>query len=503
MVAISSAVLKWAKSHPDRTALNYAGQNVTYSELAQRVQRTAGMLRAQGIGHGDVVALLMKNSAAFIELMMAISHLGAVSLPINYRLSVEEINYIVGHGQAKLLCVDKELHVEQISCDMLTFDDDAQADSSGLLDAADSAVEHPTDLGPDELYRLMYTSGTTDHPKGVVHTYSNYYWKCLDHITTLQLNQQTRLLITGPLYHVGAFDLPGLGVFLAGGAITVVREFDPQTVLEAIEHHRITGLWLAPIMLNRLLSFEGRDEFDRSSVQWVIGGGERTPIERIQAFGTLFTQGRYVDAYGLTETCSGDTMMIAGQEIAKIGSAGVALPHVHIDICDETGQPLPAGQVGEICLRGPKVMRTYWRDTERTQASFFGDRFRTGDMGYLDEDGFLFLVDRKKDMVLSGGENIASSEVERILYQMDGVQEAAVIGMPDPVWGERVVAVVVMGSGHTLTLQTLQQFCSGKIASFKIPKQLVIKELLPRNPSGKILKRVLRDDLDEPDSVTQ
>lgn len=494
MVALSSAVLKWADSHPERTALNFAGHGVSYAELAQRVQATAGMLKEQGIERGDVVALFMRNSAAFVELMLAISHLGAVSLPINFRLSGEEVNYIIGHSDAKLLCIDHDQQQNGIDCPMLVVGRDALADSR-LIGSASAPLLKPAALNAEDTFRLMYTSGTTDHPKGVVHSYNNYYWKCLDHITTLGLGSETHLLITGPLYHVGAFDLPGLGVFLSGGTITVLRDFDPRAVLEAIERYGVTGLWLAPIMLNRLLAFEARDDFDRTSVQWVIGGGERTPVERIHAFNSLFAHGRYIDAYGLTETCSGDTMMVAGKEIEKIGSAGVALPHVCISIRDEDGNELPSGQVGEVCLSGPKVMRMYWRDPERTKASFFGDQFRTGDMGYLDQDGFLFLVDRVKDMVLSGGENIASSEVERILYQLEGVQEAAVVGAPDPVWGERVVAVVVMGAGHSLTLEQLQGFCNGKIASFKIPKQLVVLDALPRNPSGKILKRVLRDDL--------
>src|SRR5699024_9719635 len=199
---------------------------------------------------------------------------------------------------------------------------------------------------------------------------------------------------------------------------------DAKEVLAQVDHHGITGILLAPVMLNRLLAFDNPQAYLRTSGRWVIGGGERTPVERIQAFTTLCPEGRYIDAYGLTETCSGDTMMMAGKEIEKIGSAGVALPNVRIEICDENGTPLEANQVGEICLTGPKIMKTYWQDPERTAASFFGDRFRSGDMGYLDEDGFLFLVDRKKDMVLTGGENVASSEVERVLYQMPGISEA-------------------------------------------------------------------------------
>ena len=494
MVALSSAVVDWARSEPDRRALVFRETTLSYRQLADRIRHTAGVLKDRGLGKGDVVALLMRNSAAFIELAMSISHIGAIALPVNYRLSADEVNYILGNSNASLLCVDHDLHDTAIDCPMLVVDEAALSDST-RLGAPSAPILASEALSSDDIFRLMYTSGTTDRPKGVVHTYNNYYWKCLDHINTLQLDKDSRLLVTGPLYHVGAFDLPGLAVFQAGGQIIVLREFDAKEVLAQVDHHGITGIWLAPVMLNRLLAFDNPQAYQRNSVRWVIGGGERTPVERIQAFTTLFPEGRYIDAYGLTETCSGDTMMMAGKEIEKIGSAGVALPNVRIEICDENGTPLEANQVGEICLTGPKIMKTYWQDPERTAASFFGDRFRSGDMGYLDEDGFLFLVDRKKDMVLTGGENVASSEVERVLYQMPGISEAAVIGLPDPTWGECVVAIVVLDEGHSLTLEELQSFFRGKIASFKTPKQLIVTDALPRNPSGKILKRVLRDEL--------
>ncbi|MBP8310390.1 MAG: AMP-binding protein, partial [Burkholderiaceae bacterium] len=204
---------------------------------------------------------------------------------------------------------------------------------------------------------------------------------------------------------------------------------------------------------------------------------------------------RYIDAYGLTESCSGDTLMRAGSEIDKIGSTGVATPHVEISIRDESGAALPAGNDGEICLRGPKVTRGYWRDPERTAACFHGDWFRTGDIGHLDADGFLFLTDRLKDMIISGGENIASSEVERVLYAFDGVSEAAVIGLPDERWGERVVAVVVAAPGRLLDRDEITRFCRARLAGFKVPRQVVVRDALPRNPSGKVLKRVLRDQV--------
>ncbi|MDO9504255.1 MAG: AMP-binding protein [Hydrogenophaga sp.] len=497
MVSLSASVAWWARTEPERTALVYEAQRVSFGDLQRRVEATAGLLAVQGVQHGDVVALLMKNSAAFIELALAISHVGAVLLPINYRLGADEVAYILDHAGAVLLFCDEELEASAGMARRIVVSSEAQADSSVLAKGCTPSSQ-PHACQPDDLYRLMYTSGTTDRPKGVMHTYSNVAWKCFDHIATLCLKKEDRLLIVGPMYHVGAFDLPGLAVMAQGGMLAVLRDFEPEATLSMIQRERITGGWMAPVMLNRLLVVPQRDRFDLSSFQWLIGGGEKTPEERIRDFGSLFQQARYIDAYGLTETCSGDTMMEAGREIEKIGSTGRALAHVQIAVMDDLGQPLPAGAQGEVCLRGPKVTRGYWKDMKRTTASFFGDWFRTGDIGLLDEEGFLYLTDRKKDMIISGGENIASSEVERVLYQLPQVAEVAVIGLPDERWGERVAAVVVLRPGSSLTYEEVRAHCDGKLGGFKTPKELIVVDALPRNPSGKVLKRVLRHDLTLP-----
>jgi len=501
MIALSAAVEFHARVSPDRLALVYGRERVSYAALLERLQSAAGMLAARGIAKGDIVAVLMKNSAAFIELALAASHIGAVLLPINFRLAAEEVGYILEHAGAKLLFVDEELLASTGGfAATVSVDAAAQSDSRLLARGAQPATRGAA-LASGDLFRLMYTSGTTDRPKGVTHTYENYYWKCLDHIIALGLSDSDRLLVIGPLYHVGAFDLPGLALLLTGGTLCVLRDFEPAAALELIQTERVTGAWMAPVMLNRLLSLPGRERYDLSSLRWTIGGGERTPEERIREFSNLFRHGRYIDAYGLTESCSGDTFMEAGMEIAKIGSTGRATPHVDLQICDDIGGVLPAGESGEICLRGPKITKGYWRDPKKTAASFFGDWFRTGDIGHLDQDGFLFLTDRKKDMIISGGENIASSEVERVIYRLPQVSEAAVVGLPDAQWGERVVAVVVLQAGAQLTPEELQRHCREHLAGFKVPRQLVMRESLPRNPSGKILKRVLRDELTAKDKV--
>jgi fatty-acyl-CoA synthase len=498
MVSLSSTILHHATRAPDQIAVVYGDARVSYGELARRVCACAGMLQQRGIGAGDVVAVLMKNSSAFIELGLAISHVGAVQLPINYRLAADEVAYILEHSQAKLLFVDEELLGSAGTFTALGVVDAAAQRDASLLATAATPMLAATPSTPESLYRLMYTSGTTDRPKGVMHTYSNFFWKSLDHIIVLGLSSASRLLVVGPLYHVGAHDLPGMAVLLAGGMLCVLRDFDATAVLSAIERERLTCGWMAPVMLSRVLACPERARFNVSSLQWMIGGGERTPEARIREFGSLFTAGRYIDGYGLTETCSGDTLMVAGMELAKIGSTGKAMPQVSIEIRDIDGRALPAGEHGEICVRGPKVTPGYWQDPERTKASFYpGGWLRTGDVGYLDGDGFLFLTDRMKDMIISGGENIASLEVERALYSLPQVAEAAAVGLPDERWGERVVAVIVLHPGEVLLEADAIAHCRSVLAGFKVPRQLFIWPTLPRNPSGKILKRVLRDQLKE------
>jgi fatty-acyl-CoA synthase len=327
-------------------------------------------------------------------------------------------------------------------------------------------------------------------------SYDNMYWKSADQTLALGLNADTRLLVVGPLYHVGALDLPGIAVLWHGGLLSIHRNFEPAQALAAIEREKLNAAWFAPVMTSALLTCPGRERYDVTSLKWVIGGGERTPEARIRAFTGLFKDTRYIDGYGLTESVGGDTLMEAGREIEKIGSTGRAIAHVEVEIRDDHGNRLPAGENGEICLRGPKVTRGYWKDPEKTKAAFFGDWFRTGDIGYLDDEGFLFLTDRKKDMIISGGENIASSEIERVIYDLPQVREVAVIGLPDERWGEKPVAIVVLADDATLGMPELSDHCRARLAGFKVPRQLIIRDSLPRNPSGKVLKRVLRAELE-------
>jgi fatty-acyl-CoA synthase len=495
MINLSSFIAFHARRTPGRTAFRYRGEDISYASFDELIRKVGGWLRSQGIGEGDVVAVLMKNSAAFLELTFATSHIGAVFLPINYRLSRDEVGYIVGNAEARILIADEELAASAADAVPLVLLDEAAQSSVTRLarDVAPAPMHHRS---PGDLMRLMYTSGTTDRPKGVMLSYENFYWKSADQTVALGLNADTRLLIVGPLYHVGALDLPGIAVLWHGGLMSILRNFDAEQALAMIEGEKLNAAWFAPVMTTAILTCPNRHRYDVSSLKWAIGGGEKTPELRIRAFSEFFENARYIDAYGLTETCGGDTLMEAGREIEKIGSTGRPIAHVELEIRDEHGNRVPPGENGEICLRGPKVTRGYWKDPEKTASAFFGDWFRSGDVGYLDQDGFLYLTDRKKDMIISGGENIASSEVERVIYELPQVREVAVVGMPDQRWGEKPVAIVVLADGAALELSEVADHCRGRLAGFKVPKRLIIRDSLPRNPSGKVLKRVLRAELE-------
>ena len=493
MINLTSFIEYHARTTPDRPAIVYEQQTISYSELLGRAECLAGYLVERGIQPGDVIAVLMKNSPAFLEIAFAVSHIGAVFLPINFRLSEDEVNYICENSEARLLFADSEFEAMDLAVQRVCLGPGEQTSTRSLSDICVPAPMHA--VAGRDLFRLMYTSGTTDRPKGVMHSYNNFFWKSADHVVVLGLSNRSRLLVVGPLYHVGAFDLPGIAVLWQGGMLAIQRDFDADAALSAIERYRLNSAWLAPIMTSTILGWKNRDKHDVSTMDWIVGGGERTPENRIREFSEFFTNARYIDAYGLTESCSGDSFMVAGRELEKIGSTGQATPHVEIQIRDENGKRLPENVDGEICLRGPKIFSGYWRDEEKTAASFFGDWFRTGDIGFLDAESFLYLTDRKKDMIISGGENIASSELERVIRLWPEVDDVAVVGRKDSKWGEVPVAVVVPTDGSELDFESLVAHCKTKLAAFKVPKDLIIRDALPRNPSGKVLKRQLRDEI--------
>ncbi len=494
-----------ADRFPDRPCLIWDGEVIRYAELDRRAGRVAAGLRDLGVGRGDVVAVLLYNCPEFIEVMFAIGRIGAVFMPVNWRLAGEEVAYIATHAGAKLLVSEPELAAlaEAVRPRLpgIRFVSVGEASAGWtpfavLRDAAEAPALEA--VSGEDLHRLTYTSGTTARPKGVMITYANLYWKNIAHLVEFGLTGADTGLACGPLYHVGALDLTTTTLLYAGGTVEIHGKFEADRVLDALEHHAISNVWLAPSMVNQLLAHPLLDHWDLSGVKLIIDGGEKMPLPLIERILRVFPNAWFADAYGLTETVSGDTFLDKRKSVEKIGSVGKPCLHLEVAIWDDDDRPVPAGTLGEIVLRGPKVFKGYWKDPEATTAAFRGGWFHTGDIGSLDAEGFLYIVDRKKDMIISGGENIASPEVERVLYEHPAVLEAAVVGRPDPRWGEVPVAVVVLREGMKAGAEELEEFCRTRLAKFKVPKGVLFVESLPRNPSGKVLKRVLRERVAEP-----
>ena len=516
---------------PHDVAVIFRGTRLTHQQLLDRVNALASALIDAGVGKGDIVALLMGNRPEFLESALAVNRIGAAFLPLNVRLAEPEIEYITGHAGAIAIVTEPGFagavagigQRRPTPWTVVMLDDGAGEGPSlrgtgagdtgadpvttsplgtpyeSFLDAHRNATVRPADVSEADLHRLMYSSGTTAHPKGVPISYGNFYWKTISHIAEFGISAADRNLMAGPMYHVGAFDLPGIGVWWVGGSLAILPKFDPADLLAAIEQERPSSVWLAPAMVNGLLSAieqtPSLGAADTSSIKYITGGGEKMPLPLIERLLAAFPNARFADAYGLTETVSGDTFNDQAHTLSKIGSVGKPVLNLDVKVAGPDDAPVEAGATGEILLRGPKVVSGYWNNPEATAAAFTADGwFRTGDVGHLDKDGYLYIDDRKKDMIVSGGENVASSEVERVLYEHAAVLEAAVVAMPDARWGEVPRAFIVLKPGSAgVTAESLITHCRSRLAGFKTPKEITFIDVLPRTSSGKVLKRELRE----------
>jgi acyl-CoA synthetase (AMP-forming)/AMP-acid ligase II len=487
-----------ARRRADQPLAICGDTTVTYAEMADRTARLAGGLAARGVGPADVVAVLSYNSTELLATIFAANHLGAIAMPMNWRLAAAELRYLLEHSGAAVLVSDHALiavageATDGLSLVRVCVTDERVEGWERFGDLAGSPPVPRHEVLAGDVHRLMYTSGTTGRPKGVMLTHANLAWKNYAHITEFGFTSADIGLACGPLYHVGALDLVTTTMIAVGATTIIHRTFDAAAVVDEIERSRVTTVWMAPAMVRAVLDEPGVESRDLSSVRVIIAGGEKLPIPFIERIQRTFPSAWLADAYGLTETVSGDTFLDRASTTRKLGSVGRACAYLDLAIWDEDGVPLPPGERGEVVLRGPKVFAGYWRDPEATARAFAGGWFHTGDIGVMDDEGYVYIVDRLKDMIVSGGENIASSEVERVLYEHGAVAEAAVVGRPDERWGEVPVAFVALREGHTVTADELIEHCRGQLARFKVPKDVTFVEALPRNPSGKVLKRELR-----------
>jgi fatty-acyl-CoA synthase len=494
---------KWARVEPDKTALvDLAhGRSYSYAELNRRADRAACMLADQwNVGPGDRVALLGENRLEQVEALFAVAKLGAMLVPVNWRLSPDEVAYILADAEPAVLLYGSDMDAtagalaDGLWTGPMIAWDDADGYAAGLERAAADPVS-TEGITADTPLMLLYTSGTTGRPKGAILTHGTITWNAINTATGWDLRADDVTITHTPFFHTGGWNVLTLPLLHRGGTVVLAPRFDPAHTLRAVADHGVTVLFAVPTMFQMLADEPGFAQADLTTIRFFVSGGAPCPIPLIESFaqrGVVFKQG-----YGLTEVGPNCFVLHERDAIGKAGSVGSGVLHLDTRLVDSDGNEVRRGEVGELQLRGPTVCAGYWKNAAASAAALAGDGwFATGDLFRQDADGYHYVVGRLKEMFISGGENVYPAEVERVLYQVEGVVEAAVIGMPDDKWGEVGHAFVALSrtDGPRPTADELLGFCNRKLARYKIPKKLTLLESLPKGASGKIEKKQLRAD---------
>jgi fatty-acyl-CoA synthase len=478
-----------ARMAPDRTAVIFDERAWTYGELHDRVLRLAHALRALGVRAGDRVAYLGANHPAFLETFFATCAAQAIFVPLNFRLAPPELAFILGDCGADVL-VHAADHAEvaaglgaRRTVNLADGYEDLMASVPG------APLDEPASL--DDICMIMYTSGTTGRPKGAALSHANLTWNCVNVLLDVDLARDEVTLVSAPMFHAAALNMTCLPTFAKGATAVIMPSFDPDGAFDLIERHRVTWMFGVPAMFAAMARSPRWPRADLSSVRILECGGAPVPESLIQTYrarGLTFLQG-----YGMTETAPG--ALFLGPEAAdRVGSAGKPSFFTDVRLAGPDGEPPATGEPGEIQVRGPNVIASYWRRPDATGEAFTGDGwFRSGDAAYVDEDGFFHVFDRIKDVIISGGENIYPAEVEAALYEHPAVAECAVIGVPDETWGEVGRAIIVLRPDARADGTELLGSLDGRLARYKIPKSVEFTDALPRNATGKVLKKLLRD----------
>lgn len=495
---IGSSLARNANILADRVAIIYEDQSYTYDQLNRIVNRLAHGLLALGITKGTKICFMMKNSDIFPIAFFAAAKIAAVTVPINVRLTKTEVAYLIDHSDATVVIYDEEYGelIEQArSAKVAQCIAVHQANVEGHLSLqqvlADNENEPDVVVEQHEDSHILYTSGTTGRPKGAVF---DHYRAVLFIFNSLGMSGEkinSRILHFMPFFHGAGFSILFKDLFL-GQTIVIQRKFDPVEVLKAIEHYQIQSFIAVPTMFNMMLQVPDAEQYDVSSIESLRYGGAPMSPELIKRSMELFKTDQFFNRCGLTEGGPSGIFLYPEDHKEKLGTSGKARFLTEAKVVDKAGREIAPGEIGELLLRSPMIMKGYYKNPEATAEAIRDGWLFTGDLCSIDEDGFITLVDRKKDMIISGGSNIYSVEVENILYAYNGVLEAAVIGVPDEKWGELVAAIIVAKPGYTIDPDELIEFCREHLAGYKIPRRVMFMDVLPRNASGKILKYELR-----------
>ena len=503
IMGLADIVRRHASERPDTAAIVHAGRTTSYAELDQASSRVANGLIAEGIGPQTRVAHLDKSSDIFFELLFGVAKANAVMVSVNWRLAVPEVLHIINDAEAEILFVGEEYFpvVEKIRDELKTVRKIVAFGSRhGIWESFDEwrdrrpAVDPGLPVRPDDTAVQFYTSGTTGLPKGAELTNANFAWMFPLWTRTWLLAPGVPNLVCLPMFHIGGAGWGIAGLF-AGATNHVVREFVPAEILQIVARERLQVMLLVPAMILFLVQAPQIRETDLSSLRLIVYGAAPIPADLLKQAMEIFPCG-FQQVYGLTETTGAITLLPPEDhdpaDARKLLSCGYAQTGVELRIVGDEGEDLPAGTVGEIAVRSPQIMGGYWKLPDATRRAIQDDWFFTGDAGYLDDRGYLYIYDRVKDMIVSGGENIYPAEIESALFGHPAVADVAVIGVPDERWGEAVKAVVVRKPGAAVTAGELIAWARERIAGYKLPKSVDFIEALPRNPTGKILKRELR-----------
>ena len=493
---IGSWIRKRSIKSATSTMIWFEGRETTYSQFADRAFRLASALSSRGIGPGDRVAYLGDNHPSFLETLFASAVLGAVFVPLNTRLASVELAFALQDSASAVLVYSQHLAaVAMAAAEEAKLDKVIVVEGTGSETAEDyetvlgdtEPLTDDADVSHDDAALILYTSGTTGKPKGAVLTHGNLTWNSFNVLIDYDLVSTDRALMVSPLFHVASLGMGALPVILKGATLVLERRFDAERVLSVIENQKISWLSGVPTTFQLLSESPNWATTDLSSLRSLTCGGSPVPLRVIDAYearGRSFTSG-----YGMTEASPGVSSLSPRADRTKVASSGQ--PHFFVEV--RIANPDATG-VGEIELRGPNVMKQYWNRAEESAAAFdAAGWFRSGDLGFLDDDGYLTISDRLKDMIISGGENIYPAEVELVIAELSDVTGVAVIGAPDPRWGEVPVAVITVSAGSSVGETEVQAHLEGRIARYKIPKRVLVAKELPRTASGKVFKSRLRE----------
>lgn len=487
----------------------------SWQQFADRVARLAGAFQDLDLNQGDRIAILSLNSDRYLEVYYAVPWFGGVIVPLNTRLAVPELVYMLNDAGATCLLVDDTFaplvpelqeQLETVRHFIHMGEEETAApllDYETLLTQAEALAD--AERGGDALAAIFYTGGTTGQPKGVMLSHTNFVAAALGFFAHIYTKNIMTYLHSAPMFHI-ADAAANIGVTLSNGTHVMMPRFDPNATARHIQDHQITHVVLIPTMLAMMVEQGVIHRYELSSLELVIYGGAPMPERLIQELRIQASHCEFMNVYGLTESCAAVTFLehrhhsFEGNENGRANSVGRTIFHMEVRITEGEGREVAKGEIGEIAIRGPKVMLGYWNKPEETARSLRDDWLYTGDLGYMDEDGFVYIVDRLKDMIITGGENVYSSEVENVLYHHPAVATCAVIGIPHTVWGEQVHAIIVPQEGQSVTLGEIIDFCKGKIAGYKCPRSVEIRsEPLPISGAGKIQKAKLRETYTQSD----